>query len=177
MASNPFFSGRIPKPLWEAIESYREQTNESKTDILIKALAQYIGYQLDENFPTVPPIQKTLEEIFQRLEYLEKNLQPKIQNKTEVPYQLEITSDNSMITEPNNIDDNNMITLDNRSQRLSAKELIKLIGVTESALSYWKNRKSFPKRKEGYIINYDYENSTPRHSIWIVKKDDNVDNN
>lgn len=51
MATNPFFSGRIPQALYNAIEGYRQQTGESKTDILVKALSSYIKHPLEEPAP------------------------------------------------------------------------------------------------------------------------------
>ena len=47
MPASPFFSGRIPQSLCDAIEEYRQQTNESKTEILIKALSSYINHPVE----------------------------------------------------------------------------------------------------------------------------------
>lgn len=43
MASNPFFSGRIPPELLVRIEQRIQETGESKTDILVAALSAYLG--------------------------------------------------------------------------------------------------------------------------------------
>lgn len=51
MVANPFFSGRIPQSLYDAIENYRQQSGESKTHILVKALASYINYPLEKPEP------------------------------------------------------------------------------------------------------------------------------
>jgi len=50
MSAKPFFSGRIPQSLYDALEEYRQQTDESKTDVLIKALSNYV------NHPVEPPV-------------------------------------------------------------------------------------------------------------------------
>lgn len=70
MSARPFFSGRIPQSLYDALEKYRQQTNESKTDILIKALSSYINHSLE------PPdlLQSRAVEI-SRIETLEKKLE------------------------------------------------------------------------------------------------------
>jgi hypothetical protein len=47
MSARPFFSGRIPQSLHDALEEYRQQTNESKTEILIKALSTYIEHSIE----------------------------------------------------------------------------------------------------------------------------------
>ncbi len=41
---NPFFSARIPLDLFEKIEKHIAETGESKTQILIKALAAYVNH-------------------------------------------------------------------------------------------------------------------------------------
>lgn len=50
MTAKPFFSGRIPQSLYDALEEHQQQTNESKTEILIKALSTYV------NHPVEPPV-------------------------------------------------------------------------------------------------------------------------
>lgn len=78
MASSPFFSGRIPQSLSDAVESYRHQTGESKTDVLIKALSAYIGVTAEERIPQKPlesNWQKSLEARIETLERLMAGLQ------------------------------------------------------------------------------------------------------
>ena len=43
---NPFFSGRIPPDLLKKIEKHISETGESKTEILIKALAAYVNHPI-----------------------------------------------------------------------------------------------------------------------------------
>ena len=160
MASNPFFSGRIPQPLFDAIEAYRKQTDESKTEVLTRALARYINYELDEEKPSVPPIQEKLDEIFRRLEAIEKQT---------------ITSDNKkeqVVNQPEIVFDNNKITNDNKIQILSTEETSALVGkgCSKSSLSAWKKQNELPKVKNGYQIEF------VKRGSWKVTKIDNGDN-
>jgi hypothetical protein len=43
MAASPFFSGRIPQSLFDAVEQHLQATGESKTTILKNALSAYLG--------------------------------------------------------------------------------------------------------------------------------------
>lgn len=43
---NPFFSGRIPQDLYQRIQQHIAETGESKTHILINALAAYLNHPL-----------------------------------------------------------------------------------------------------------------------------------
>ena len=71
---NPFFSGRIPKGLYLHIEEYRQRTKQTKTEILISALADYVDYDLDQNIPYFPSILQELRSIYARLNNLEKEV-------------------------------------------------------------------------------------------------------
>lgn len=69
MASNHFFSGRIPNELYEQAEKHCKETGNSKTEVLIKALSTYL------NFPiTIPgkniivPNPEVTKEMFETLE-------------------------------------------------------------------------------------------------------------
>lgn len=42
MATKPFFSGRIPRDLFNAIEKHIQKTNETKTQVLVNALVEYL---------------------------------------------------------------------------------------------------------------------------------------
>lgn len=173
MASNPFFSGRIPQPLLDAIEVYRNQTGESKTEVLIRALAKYVNYELEEDKPSIPPIQKTFNEIFSRLELIEKELPNFVKKKTEQKIeQLEITSDNNKITNKKNSNDNQKITPDNKAKMLSTKDTVALIGkgCSSTSLGRWKKQNELPKIKNGYQIE------DAGRGKWKVTKIDNTDN-
>lgn len=74
MPSSPFFSGRIPQKLLDAIENYRAVTGKSKTDVLVSALAQYVGFQLPEVEVKKVPIDEKFEEVFRRLDKHEERI-------------------------------------------------------------------------------------------------------
>lgn len=168
MASNPFYSGRIPQSLFDAVEAYREQTAESKTDVLTRALAKYIAYELDKDKQPVPPIQEKLDEIFNRLSILEKQSITVDNREKNTIKQLEITSDKGVI----NSDIIKEITGDNKSQILSTKDAVALLGkgTSPSTLARWKKENKLPKEKNGYRIN------NKSRGKWIITKIDNTDN-
>lgn len=172
MASNPFFSGRIPQALSDAIEDHRKQTEESKTDVLTRALAKYINFELEESKPVIPPIQKTFDEIFRRLEALEKNKPTQKTKKEPEIKQFEIDTDNEEI-----ISDNN-----SEVQILNSKETISYTGASISALNLWKQKNTLPKTyknretKQVFKIDFDEERSEGKKKIWRVQLIDNNDN-
>lgn len=172
MASNPFFSGRIPQPLLDAIEAHREQTEESKTEVLTRALAKYIGYELDEEKPSIPPIQEKLDEIFYRLEKLEKQLITPDNKSKSIVKQLKIASDNSQITKDESNADSLGITSDNKVQILSTKSTVALIGkgCSSTSLNRWKRQNDLPKVVNGYQI------SSEGKGKWKITRIDNADN-
>lgn len=47
MSPNPFFSGRISQQLFDAVEKHRQQSGESKTDVLVKALSAYVNAPIE----------------------------------------------------------------------------------------------------------------------------------
>lgn len=63
---NPFFSARIPPDLSEKIKQHIAETGESKTEILIKALAAYVNHPIETKAP-VPSSGVSLE-LFSTLE-------------------------------------------------------------------------------------------------------------
>jgi predicted transcriptional regulator len=44
--ANPFFSGRIPPDLYQRVEEFAAETNQSKTRILILALSAYLDHPI-----------------------------------------------------------------------------------------------------------------------------------
>ena len=198
MASNPFFSGRIPQALFDHIESFREKSLEKKTDLLIKALAQYTGFELEKDKPQNPPIRTELDNIYSRLQKLEsllnnsketitvdnnKNqLELKYDNKKITNDNVEERSDNSLITKDNELEESNdiqQITTDNSYKLLLTKDVVKLTGTSQSALSLWKKENKFPKiyvnkkSKQKFEIDFDEERSAKRKQMWRVKLIDN----
>ena len=156
MATNPFFSGRIPKSLNDRIEEYRKYTNESKSEVLIRALAKYVKYQLEEKAPQIPPIREEFDKIYKRLEVLENQL---TEHKEYLPKQLEIAVDNKVITAENS----------SSIQILSTKDVVALIGkgCSRTSLSRWKRQNELPKTKNGYQIEESEKGK------WKITKIDN----
>ncbi len=99
MAANPFFSGRIPKDLSDRINQYCAETGESKTHILINALAKYLDFPINPLTTTGVSIEM-FSELEKRVTELENELK-----KTPV-----ISLDNKKDTNTNTIDD--LITSD-----------------------------------------------------------------
>jgi hypothetical protein len=170
MPSNPFFSGRIPPELLDAIEKHRQLTGESKTDLLIKALSQYVNFQLEEEEPKLPPIYKKLDEAFQRIKKLEKSVFSKDnivitdeEKELEVdPNQIEIDFNTE-----EKITDNGVIT--NESRIMTTIEVVELLGVSRSTVNSWKNNER-PKLYEGYEVEFDDIKSGARTNYWIVRE-------
>ncbi|MEH2372356.1 hypothetical protein [Nostoc sp.] len=69
MASNHFFSGRIPNELYEEAKKHCEETGDSKTEVLIKALSAYLNFPIaipGKNIITHNP--EVTKEMFETLE-------------------------------------------------------------------------------------------------------------
>ena len=194
MTTNPFFSGRIPQGLYHRIEEYRKETDESKTDVLIKALAKYVEYELEEDQPNIPPIQKTFDEIFQRLDLIEQELstlahkekKQDTEQLTKTPDNKTITTDNKQLESPDKkaittdnkplgYSDNFVITNDNSqsSQILSTREVLELVEISQSTLSSWKRQGKLPNTCGKYEIDFDHSETKPRNSFWKVRLIDN----
>ncbi|NES93407.1 hypothetical protein [Okeania sp. SIO2B9] len=168
MAISPFYSGRIPQELFDHIENFREVSGEGKTDLLIKALAQYTGFELDKVTPKTPPIREELNSIYERLENLEElfndNKKIKFDNKNN---QLEL------------LDDNKPITSDNTKEILilSTNKTVEETGVSQSSLSSWKNNNQLPKiytnKESNQKFEIDIESDEYRKTLWRVRYIDN----
>ena len=79
MASNPFFSGRIPPDLYQHVEKHCKEVGESKTEILIKALSTYLNLPIpstgENSTISAPEVNKEMfEALEKRIEFLEKLL-------------------------------------------------------------------------------------------------------
>jgi hypothetical protein len=67
MASNPFFSGRIPQELLDQVEKHVQETGESKTNILIRALAAYLEFPIKLNSTSNSDLEKRVYDIEQQI--------------------------------------------------------------------------------------------------------------
>lgn len=165
MPASPFFSGRIPQELLDAVEKHRALTGESKTDVLVRSLAKYVGYELPEVEVTEPPIRSQIDKILKRLEAVEtelgKSKQTSIQSPSPDKEQLGLQLDNSQITKDNENEDTRV---------LITHEAIETVGISQSTLSEWKTKKLLPREKNGYRIDFDHSTKSPRRSYWKVTK-------
>ena len=86
---NPFFSARIPQDLLDKIEQRIAETGESKTQILIKALAAYVNHPVEIQ---EPPVTKGVSmEMFASLEDRVANLERWLQTPKEFVINLDNT--------------------------------------------------------------------------------------
>jgi hypothetical protein len=113
MASNPFFSGRIPQSLFDAVEEYRQSSNVSKTDVLIKALSAYVNLPLKARSTQVEGGNSRIESLENRVANLEKLLTAQQSKIPEADGQMSIDD----IQPDNNIDnksDSSTLVVNNR---------------------------------------------------------------
>jgi hypothetical protein len=75
MAGNPFFSGRIPQDLHDRIQQHCLETGETKTQILINALAAYLNHPVKENLSNSPVTREEFAALQEQVIALEKLIQ------------------------------------------------------------------------------------------------------
>ncbi len=153
MAGNPFFSGRIPQNLHDRIQEHCDATGETKTQVLIQALAAYLDHPLEtesQNNDTIKDLKKDLENLDSRLQDLEQilNIQDGVPTlfqealETVRMQQYVIEELNSVIAPDStqgddNGHDNSTITSMNQS------ELARRLGVNKSQISRRKTQTDF----------------------------------
>lgn len=85
--TKPLFSGRIPPDLHQRVEERRKITGESKTDILVGALAKFLDFPLDyldpEEIKALGEGIKDLKERFEKLESLVEEKFKALEEKVE----------------------------------------------------------------------------------------------
>jgi hypothetical protein len=126
MASNRFFSGRIPNELYEQAEKHCEETGNSKTEILIKALSSYLNFPIEIPGKNIviynPEVTKemfdTLEERIKVLENTLKALPTIVINSNNDDNK---SKDTEEIGETNN--DNNVEIYNNKTDNLEVKSI------------------------------------------------------
>lgn len=162
---NPFFSGRIPVDLYERAEQYISETGESKTQVLINALATYLDFPISAQ--NLAPASQVSKEIFSALEERVKILEEligateksktsviSINNTDNTPEPgLEITpptqtepfdneTDNDEIDNDNKqLEISNVINFDNENNEPIISEMLATYGpVSESNMAKWSKR-------------------------------------
>lgn len=140
MASNPFFSGRIPQELLDRVEKHVQETGESKTNILIQALATYLEFPIKPSSTNNSNLEKRVYNLEQQIVKL-LNLDRDISRINQFILDRDL-ADNNVInidnTEtPNHlscleINDNKVITTDNQVEKweligeMNISEILKL---------------------------------------------------
>jgi hypothetical protein len=138
--ANPFFSGRIPQELLDRVEKHVQEAGESKTNILIQALAAYLNFPIQVNKANDSNLERRVQELEQqviKLLSLDKDI---YEIKQTIPSQGQL--DNNVITTDNNENsdklpllktyDNSVIDTDNNSEKwkligeMSITEILKL---------------------------------------------------
>jgi hypothetical protein len=140
MASNPFFSGRIPSELYQQIEKHCEEVGDSKTEVLIKALSAYL------NFPIIIPGKNVVaatpeitKEMFEKLEQRVKLLEESFEIRT-----------NIVIGNDNNDNKTNKVELETNKNDVIKTDIIdnKDLHIKINELDYLKNKSEFQAEVE-----------------------------
>jgi hypothetical protein len=148
--TNPFFSGRISQGLLDHVEKHRESTGESKTDVLVKALAAYTGFE-DNDKTDLSGFK--IPEVLERLERLEsevfgKEVEPKALGVEERQYNLDFEKVVEAEEKPE------PKTQEGETEILTTSEMVER-GVVKNrrTLSDWNKEEGFPKTYKGFLIN------------------------
>lgn len=161
---NPFFSGRIPKELLDHVEAYRESTGASKTDVLVKALAAYTGFELEDK-SDIAIASDELAEVFERLEKLENKVF-KDEKKSEI---CDINERQySLLDQITEVEETKETQTQTQTQILTTTEIVKAKIASQGALSQWKNNGLLPKEYNGYVIDFSHSETSPRNSFWKI---------
>lgn len=104
---NPFFSGRIPQDLLNKIEQHITETGESRTQILIRALAAYVNHPIEIRESSVS--RSVSLEMFAKLEERVASLERFFQAPKELVINIDnthnhIKSEHPVIGDNNNLD-------------------------------------------------------------------------
>lgn len=122
MASNPFFSGRIPPELYQQAEKHCEETGKGKTELLIEALSAYLNFPVilpGKNFGIPAPeiSGERIDKLEERVRVLEALL-----NLNEKAVIIKDNTDNKSIEIEESIVDNAVETFDNKLDNEKPKE-------------------------------------------------------
>ena len=75
MASNSFFSGRIPPELHQSVKDYCEESGKSQTKVLIEALSNYLNIPIENRNSKNDEVTKEMyNSLLERIEILEEKL-------------------------------------------------------------------------------------------------------
>ena len=155
--ASPFFSGRIPQELYDRVDQHVKESGEGKTQILINALSQYLGFEIPKpSSINTDLFLSELESLKERVSLLERS-QPK---------QLSLLS-------PDNTNDNKMITTDNSVMVLTTKEVTELTGIARQTFEDRHKAGKLPLSKNGYTIlaHVGKQTEKPFANLWKVQTD------
>lgn len=166
--ASPFFSGRIPQELFERIEQHVQSTGESKSQILVNALSQYLGLELPaSNSSEVANIKTRLAVLESAIKEIQTG-----QSKSD-RYQMSIldasdNTDNNVITEVISSDNT-----DNKIEILPTLKTVHLTGIPRKTLEDRRNKNQFPIEGNGYkVIGYAGKQSEkPFSNLWEIRLD------
>jgi hypothetical protein len=193
MAANPFFSGRIPQELFDHIEKRIEKSGESKTDILVQALAIYTGFDLPiQKEITQSPLTEKITNLSNEIEILKdeikaiklfqkqqqdqlKQKESIVQHKEKEPFVETI----SLPLFPDKIDDNlcnNSIDNEKEVKILNTKEAAKLLKLKVQTIYNWNNQKKLPKIVNGFQLRLARKDKEMGYlwEITVITDDNNV---
>lgn len=163
---SPFFSGRIPQELFDHVEAHRKSTGESKTDVLVKALAAYTGFEDNSNIDNTS-IPKT-SEILERLERVEAHVfgnraETEVSEIKERQYNLldQIEEVEEAIEE-----EKKPKASEEEAEILTTSEMVdrKIVG-SGSKLSGWKRDDKLPIAHKGFLINKSTEEEKAKKNL------------
>lgn len=174
MASNKFFSGRIPNELYEQAEKHCEETGNSKTEVLIKALSTYLNFPIaipGKNL--IAPAPEVTKEMFEKLEERLKILEDSLKVSPSIVIKSNNTDNEK--GKMQEIDDDNVSEdtdnrIDNNTTKVGKHDIIK------------SNNKNNNKRKNrvsntSKTIDDETDNNTTKtEKSDVIKTNNNCDN-
>lgn len=199
MAVSPFFSGRIPQSLFDAVETYRQQTGESKTDVLVKALSAYINVSLETHSLGVQELEaERIGLLESRVEAIEQMMAKILQqgtctstaalleaNSSRMPvdgqmslYDIEPSEiiENVVETSSNPDNSNNTDNSIEGTQVVGTSEVFRLTGVPRQTLDGWRKEGKLPQERKGFLIAFSHMQEKPVRHFWRLTRVDNTDN-
>lgn len=112
MASNSFFSGRIPPELHQNVKDYCKESGKSKTQVLIEALSKYLNVPIQDRNDKNDEVTKEMYNLLiKRIEKIEKYLDENI----------------VIITDNNDIDNNDKIKIDEKFKIIFKENMDELL--------------------------------------------------
>ena len=161
-ADKPFLAARVPASLNDALEAHAKSTGESKTDVLINALAAYIGWSEDKKLKASSS---------DRLSQLEKRVQD-LEEAIYKPRQtslLEMSTGEAQPEEPVIDLDNNLDNAEIVDEWLTTKDAYEKYG---KSTTYDGFRKTKPERMlERFGLEADPSRKIPgEYSSQLLRK-------